>query len=70
MDKIAKIKGLVARDSNGRLHIHEKKPSKILGHWYGGTDVLDNLFQDIEWDNDPIEVELTINRVCQTRRKY
>lgn len=66
------ICGWVARDDGERWHERElhlftrNKPErrKLMGDWMGRPSMtLDsNLFPDLTWDGDPIEVELKIKR--------
>ena len=70
-----KIKGWVARDESDRLGLYDQKPtrSKDLSHsWVIGDDWIGRFsldrtakttFSDVTWETEPIEVELTINRV-------
>lgn len=78
MDKIEKIKGWVARDDDGTLAIHYEKPRRVCYYnneivsdgtpwvWeneagYGLLPV--KIFPDLKWEDEPLEVELTIKRV-------
>lgn len=78
MDKIEKVKGWVARDDDGTLAIHYEKPRRVCypnGNimpdgtpwvWeneagYGLLPV--KIFPDLKWEDEPLEVELTIKRV-------
>ena len=66
-----KIKGWIVRDSFG-LEFYRKKPYRVIGeisHW---TDELgpnsewfldESLFPELKWEDDPIEVELKINKL-------
>lgn len=61
------ISGWVARDSDGNLFMYSIKPERheVLQVWIGRhTDcsMCNNLFPDLTWDDDPIEVELIIKR--------
>lgn len=66
------IQGWIARDDGERWHERElhlftrNKPErrKLMGDWIGRPSMtLDsNLFPDLTWDSDPIEVELIIKR--------
>lgn len=65
-----KIKGWVARDKSGDLYFfhYDCKPHRTDGVFYSecSEDVfhLDNsMFSEIDWQTEPIEVELTISRV-------
>ena len=69
--QVQKIKGWVVRDSFG-LEFYRRKPYRVIGeisHW---TDKLgpnsewfldESLFPELKWEDDPIEVELTINKL-------
>jgi hypothetical protein len=58
----------VARDKDGRLGITEEKPSRYTvdaadGPVFWSSDdtgmfINPNLFPDLKWEDDPIEVEL------------
>jgi len=78
MDKIEKVKGWIARDDDGTLAIHYEKPRRVCYQngnimpdgtpwvWeneagYGLLPV--KIFPDLKWEDEPIEVELTIKRV-------
>lgn len=63
------LKGWVARDSvedafNGcGLILHCKKPWRTGGEWSNQTIAMHlpwNMFPDLKWEDEPIEVELTI----------
>lgn len=66
------FQGWVARDENGRLCLYQNEPEREAsdfsprGYWTDRTnqyiDFPPNLFPDITWDSDPIEVEITIKR--------
>ena len=62
-----KIKGWVARDSDGSLNIHQEKPSRwsiYLWTFGGGYFHIDKtLFPELTWEDEPIEVELTIKKI-------
>lgn len=66
-----KIKGWVARDefvSMCRFHIG-KKPERFeedgLRYWVGGScwNLPRDVYPDLKWEDEPIEVELEIHRV-------
>jgi len=78
MDKIEKVKGWIARDDDGTLAIHYEKPRRVCYQngnimpdgtpwvWeneagYGLLPV--KIFPDLKWEDEPLEVELTIKRV-------
>lgn len=68
-DADAVIQGWVARDSNSDLFIYNYKPKRdtrwdSVEIWNGETYIeLDsNLFPDLTWDSDPLEVEIIIKR--------
>lgn len=61
------IHGWVARDNNGKLYIYSDKPERYNKgfRWVLGSAFLplpSDLFPDLTWDDDPIEVELIIKR--------
>lgn len=65
-----KIKGWVARDKNGKLNFFLGKPRKIINtqgqeYWigHGRMKQPNEFFPDLRWEDDPIEVELTIHIV-------
>lgn len=62
-----KIKGWVARDSDGSLNIHKEKPSRWSIYFWicrGGYLHIDKtLFPELTWESEPIEVELTIKKI-------
>lgn len=77
MDKIEKVKGWVARDDDGTLAIHYEKPRRVCYYnneivldgtpwvWeneagYGLLPV--KIFPDLKWEDEPLEVELTLKR--------
>lgn len=69
-DADAVIQGWVARDSNGSLYFYRCKPERVRyinsndGLWMSETinELNSDLFPDLTWDSDPIEVELIIKR--------
>lgn len=70
--ELPKIKGWVARDSvedafNGcGLILHHSKPWRIGGEWSSQTIAMHlpwSMFPDLCWQDEPIEVELTIKKV-------
>lgn len=62
-----KIKGWVARDLNDSLYIHLSKPfnnyedSSFKSNEYFEID--GDLFSELQYPNEPIEVELTIKKI-------
>ena len=67
MNEAYKIKGLVARDSDGSLNIHQEKPSRQSIYFWmfeGGYFHVDKtLFPELTWNDEPIEVELLIRKI-------
>ena len=74
LEKEATIKGYIARDLDGTLRFCYHKPrreNEIEKTWWGSCDAdfdiyddtLDSLFKDLTWDDEPVEVELTIKRL-------
>ena len=65
-----KIKGwFAARDQNGAIHAFEVEPRRIegKGYWwdrdYVSLYLPENTFPDLSFDDEPIEVELTIKKI-------
>ena len=68
-----KIKGWVARDNDGAVFIHKSKPRRNranngIGFWKEGGErfrlsMFDEMFPDLSFDDEPIEVELTIKKI-------
>lgn len=64
------IQGWMARDADGDLNFYYDKPRREKAvwdepqYWIGETQIdLDpDLFPDLTWDDDPIEVEIVIKR--------
>jgi len=61
------IQGWVARDMNGRLYVycHEPKRNLMECLWEGeimNISLSDDMFPDLTWESEPIEVELIIKR--------
>lgn len=64
------IQGWVARASDGHLALFKRKPDREIymrsnnGLWFGGsmTELDSNLFSDLTWDSEPLEVEIQIKR--------
>lgn len=68
-DADAVIQGWVARDSNGSLYFYRCKPERVRlnsndGLWMSETlnELNSDLFPDLTWESDPIEVELIVKR--------
>ena len=63
-----KIKGWVARDKDGQLGVYDILPIRGNICWYPQVRfenwvLPENAFPDLKWEDEPIEVELTINIV-------
>lgn len=61
------IQGWAAVDDDGDLFLYRTKPARdeVSGMWLSHECPLDvgiNLFPDLTWDSDPIEIELRIKR--------
>ena len=62
--------GYVAKDADGEIYLHNKKPSfdeKYRG-WFGDGDMLNITYKYPEFDNlhytdEPVKVEINIKRV-------
>ena len=67
MKQEEKIKGWIARDSYPeKLHFFERKPRKDGLCWnygYRRIELPTELFPEIKWSSEPIEVELIIKNV-------
>lgn len=67
MNEEYKIKGWVARDSDGSLTLCKVKPSRYEnGCWVSGEEYFPlrrALFPELSFDDEPIEVELTIKKI-------
>ena len=67
--ELSKTKGWVARDHNGSLRLFflckPQRMDKQYKYWYGGSNASKGLpaddFPDLKWEDEPVEVELTIN---------
>lgn len=63
------LRGWVARDMNNDLHYFKVKPSRSVNDikwWdrdYISISIDRELFEKLTWEDDPIEVELMINRI-------
>lgn len=69
-----KIKGWVARDEDGTLCCFSKKPERmsntIAGHFWFNEDAFElrkDVFPKLTWEDEPIEVELTINNMDSSK---
>lgn len=67
----------VARDDNGKLCLYETKPERDydLKIWQAGwffIGVLNHLFPDLTWEDEPIEVEIrpTITDLDAKAKEY
>ena len=66
------FKGYVARDLDGSIWFHYRKPHRendIEKTWWGSNDKSFRIydfdfpqFKDLTWEGEPCEVELTIKR--------
>ena len=73
LKKKKKINGYVAKDKDGSLWFHYIKPHRennIEKTWWGSNDKAFEIykrdfaeFDDLTWENEPIEVELIINKI-------
>ena len=78
MDKIETIKGWIARDDDYTLAFHYVKPRRVVFQdgrrskegtpwvWFNDEGWLlmpTDFFPDLKWEDEPIEVELTIKRL-------
>lgn len=72
MNEGYKIKGWVARDCYG-LWLYKQKPYRVNGkhisHWtdeFGPnseTRLNEEFFPELTWEDEPIEIELTIKKI-------
>ena len=71
---LASIKGYVARDKDGTLRFCYHKPKRenqVEQTWWGSCDAdfdiwneaLEKPFEDLTWDDEPVEVTLVIKRI-------
>ena len=71
---LASIKGYVARDKDGTLRFCYHKPERenqVEQTWWGSCDAdfdiwneaLEKPFEDLTWDDEPVEVTLVIKRI-------
>lgn len=63
-DAATVIQGWLARDENNSLYLYEKRPVRDHNEWIEETVIYldDDLFSDLTWDDNPIEVEIIIKR--------
>ena len=58
--------GWVARDKNNDLHYFEVKPTRLETSWhdrdYMSIWIDSSEFSELRWEDDPIKVELLINK--------
>ena len=58
------LKGFVARDENGLLFLHYKKPNRYNGMWLSSSLISnclklpDDSFPSLTWEDEPVEVEI------------
>ena len=65
------INGYVARDKDGTLRFCYHKPQQT---WWGSCDAdfdiwnetLEESFKDLTWEDEPVEVILTLNKLYST----
>lgn len=71
--KEAKIKGWIARCEDGALALYyspvrfiRRTGDNMNGYWESYTGIVmlidRNLFPELKWENEPVEVELTITK--------
>ena len=69
--QLPKIKGWVARDKDNNLFFFKSFPLKDSDGWYGSSPLwverkeTNKIFPKLSFDDNPIEVELTISRVSK-----
>jgi hypothetical protein len=58
----ATISGWVCRDKDGTLCLYYKKPMRGKEEWFGNYDrqLPEDCFPSLTWQDEPIEVEITI----------
>ena len=58
----ATISGWVCRDKDGTLCLYYKKPMRGKEEWFGNYDrqLPEDSFPSLTWQDEPIEVEITI----------
>ncbi len=61
-----KVKGWVARDKDGNITLYEDKPFRDGEIWKGcswkSSMIYDLFLPDLKWEDEPVEVELSITR--------
>jgi len=69
-ESLPKIHGWVARDEDGRLCMYGDKPFRDIFYgnktWFVERDLWElpkELFPEITWESEPVEVELLIRKV-------
>lgn len=67
LDADTVIQGWVARDDDGQLlYLYDSMPTRGINMWNDHGSLLthldDNLFPDLTWESEPIEVEIIIKR--------
>ena len=77
MNEEYKLKGWVARDEDNAVFFHIKQPhrepmvtfsNERIGIWQSYNEKfrlshLDKMFSELAWNDEPIEVELTIKKI-------
>ena len=60
----AKLTGWVVRDRSGEIWVHDAYPKKEYEIWVEGRylPLNQNSFPDLKWEDEPVEVEITIRR--------
>lgn len=67
-ESLPKLNGWwVARDKNGELHVFEVEPRRTNDYWwdrdYDSLSLNKEDFPEIEWENEPVRVKLTITKI-------
>lgn len=67
MNEEYKIKGWVARDSDGSLTLCKAKPQRYMNDcWVNAEEYFplgSQIFPELTFEDEPIEVELTIKKI-------
>lgn len=66
VESLSTVKGLVARDEDGCLKFFDEKPIREENFWINTGDQIqlkEELFPDVTWESEPIEVELNIRKL-------
>lgn len=53
----------IARDKDNELWLYSSKPHRVSGCWTSGyyeALLPEEMFPELTWDNEPVEVELKI----------